>query len=142
MKKVLTTLLGLATLGVGITGMVSPTFLGKMLGVKTGGQGGHFLMRAISVRDIALGVGILSHRDQPRRAAFWVFVLAVVVSSDGLQRLPEMKNPKTAEVAKIQVIQAGAVAAGCFLTGLLLLSSRKKDDEPEYAGDKEPRENE
>jgi hypothetical protein len=132
MKKAIASLLGLATLGVGITGIVSPKFLSKVMGVKAP-EASHFLLRAIGVRDVAFGLGILAHRNKPREAAFWVYSIGAVVASDGVGRLPGVKS----EGVRAEVYQAAGVATACFITGFLLSSSViEKEENPAQVGGK------
>lgn len=129
MNRLLTTLMGLASFGIGITGMVTPGLLSKILGLKVESSD-RFLLRAIGARDSILGVGILSHRNEPKEAAFWVGSLGAVVSVDAFGRVVNLKRTSTSEgpnaIAKAEAIQSVVVALVCFLVSFRLSKQDKK----------------
>lgn len=116
MKKAVTTLLGLGTLGVGIIGLFVPNLLARALGVKVS-ESSHLLMRAIGIRDFVFGFNILYQRNQPKQAAGWVMGLGVVVLADTAGRLVlvQKSGPTPAKLA--QVGQSALIALACFFVG-------------------------
>ncbi len=121
MKKLMTTLLGLGTLGVGIIGLFVPNLLARALGVKVS-EGSDFLMRAIGIRDFVFGFNILYHRNEPKQAGGWITGLGVVVLADTAGRLAMVQKSGATPAKLAQVGQSAFIALVCFFVGRLLAS--------------------
>ena len=84
-KQDAATLLGGASLGVGLGFMVVPGIAGRMLGMKPDAAsqaGSRFAARAVGARDIAFGIGLLATRQDSENGALWRQLFALCMAGD------------------------------------------------------------
>jgi hypothetical protein len=84
-KQDLAALLGGISLGVGSTFLVAPGLAGRMLGMKPGAApqaGSRFAVRALGIRDVAFGIGLLATREDRQAGAIWRRLFGLCMTGD------------------------------------------------------------
>ena len=84
-KQDAATLLGGVSAGVGLGFLAAPGLAGRMLGTSPAAskEAGHrFAVRALGVRDLALGIGLLATRQDRDKGALWRQLFGVCMAGD------------------------------------------------------------
>jgi hypothetical protein len=95
-KQAVGTLLGGTALGVGSTFLVAPGLAGRMLGMKpeaTPQAGSRFAVRALGIRDVAFGIGLLATRDDRQAGAIWRRLFGLCMAGDTGAALLALRKP-------------------------------------------------
>ena len=89
-------LLGGVSLGVGLSFMAAPGLGGRMLGMKPGAapQGGsNFAVRALGIRDVAFGIGLLLTRKDRQAGKIWRRLFALCMAGDTGASVLALRKP-------------------------------------------------
>lgn len=95
-KQDAATLLGGASLGVGLALLVAPGLGGRMLGMKpdaTPQAGSRLAVRALGIRDVAFGIGLFLTRKDRQAGAIWRRLFGLCMGVDAGAALLALRKP-------------------------------------------------
>jgi hypothetical protein len=95
-KQDIGALLGGVSLGVGLGFLAAPGLAGRMLGMKpeaTPQEGSRFAVRALGIRDVAFGIGLLATREERKAGAIWRRLFGLCMAGDAGAALLALRKP-------------------------------------------------
>jgi len=110
------------TLGLGVVGIsagtltvVAPGVASKLYGFNLAESAGRDIaMRAFGIRDLALGIGILATRDQPKANKLWLQLFGLSISGDGVAALLAFRKPGANFMTFVAFVVSVVFAAAAF----------------------------